>query len=232
MTRGEMKLRARYLLGTTRPHPCLVTLTLLAVGWLISYLAQKIGGQPVVIDLDAAQKLNFSDMIRIDLANAEFLPTVILLAFQIVVLLLSFGYAAYILRVVRGEPSGFGNLLDGFGVAWRAIVLTVFVDALIAVASVFLLIPGIILSYSYAMTTFLLLDHPDWSPVRCMRESRYMMRGHKWEFFVLHLSFIGWLLLSAIPGVSVFVKPYTSLTEAVFYENLRGAYPPRPTSEF
>ena len=55
MTRGEMKLRARSLILTNppRPHPCLVTLALLAFIWIVNYLAQKIGGQPILIDLNA-----------------------------------------------------------------------------------------------------------------------------------------------------------------------------------
>ncbi len=228
MTRGEMKQRARYLLATTRPHPCLVTLALLAFGWIVNYLAQKIGGQPILVDLNAVEALDFRNMVRIDLANTEFVPTAILIAFQLVIIILSFGYTGYLLRVVRGEASGVGNLLDGFGIAGRAIVLTIFIDVLVALASTLLFVPGIILSYAYAMARRLQMDHPDWSPVRCMRESRYMMRGHKWDFFVLQLSFLGWFILATIPGVSVFVKPYVSLAETVFYENLRAAAPQPP----
>lgn len=228
MTRGEMKQRARYLLATTRPHPCLVTLALLAFGWIVNYLAQKIGGQPILVDLNAVEALDFRNMVRIDLANTEFVPTAILIAFQLVIIILSFGYTGYLLRVVRGEASGVGNLLDGFGIAGRAIVLTVFIDVLVALASALLFVPGIILSYAYAMARRLQMDHPDWSPVRCMRESRCMMRGHKWDFFVLQLSFLGWFILATIPGVSVFVKPYVSLAETVFYENLRAAAPQPP----
>ena len=226
MTRGEMKQRARYLLATTRPHPCLVTLALLAFGWIVNYLAQKIGGQPILVDLNAVEALDFRNMVRIDLANTEFVPTAILITFQLVIIILSFGYTGYLLRVVRGEASGVGNLLDGFGIAGRAIVLTIFIDVLVALASTLLFVPGIILSY--AMARRLQMDHPDWSPVRCMRESRYMMRGHKWDFFVLQLSFLGWFILATIPGVSVFVKPYVSLAETVFYENLRAAAPQPP----
>ena len=228
MTRGEMKQRARYLLATTRPHPCLVTLALLAFGWIVNYLAQKIGGQPILVDLNAVEALDFRNMVRIDLANTEFVPTAILIAFQLVIIILSFGYTGYLLRVVRGEASGVGNLLDGFGIAGRAIVLTIFIDVLVALASALLFVPGVILSYAYAMARRLQMDHPDWSPVRCMRESRYMMRGHKWDLFVLQLSFLGWLILATIPGVSVFVKPYVSLAETAFYENLRAAAPQPP----
>ena len=123
MTRGEMKLRARSLILTNppRPHPCLVTLALLAFIWIVNYLAQKIGGQPILIDLNAVQKLDYQNMIRIDFANAELVPTAILILFQLVDIVLSYGYIAYQLRVVRGEASGFGNLLDGFAITGRAI---------------------------------------------------------------------------------------------------------------
>ena len=223
MTRGEMKLRSRSLINSTRPHPCLVTLALLVFIWLVNYLAQKIGGQPILIDLNAMEALDYENMIRIDFSNAEFVPTAILVLFQLAIIVLSYGYTAYTLHVVRGEISGYGNLLDGFSIAGRGIALTLLIDALVMVASVALLIPGLILSYAYGMATYLQVDHPDWSPIRCMRESRLMMRGHKWELFVLQLSFIGWQILATIPGVSVFVKPYVSITETVFYENLRTA---------
>ena len=234
MMRGEMKLRARSLILTNppRPHPCLVTLALLAFIWIVNYLAQKIGGQPILIDLNAVQKLDYQNMIRIDFANAEFVPTAILILFQLVDIVLSYGYIAYQLRVVRGEASGFGNLLDGFAITGRAIALTLLIDALVMVASAALLVPGLILSYAYAMASYLQVDHPDWSPVRCMRESRLMMRGHKWELFVLQLSFLGWQILATIPGVSIFVKPYVAFTETVFYENLRAPAAEQPPQEF
>lgn len=221
MTRGEMKLQARSLIAATRPHPCFVTLALLAFGWVINYLAQRIGGQPIVLDLNAVETMDLRNMVRVDLANTDIVSTGLLLAFQAVNIILSFGYFGYLLRVVRRESAGFGDLLDGFGIAGRAIVLTLLVDVLVTLASVLFFVPGIILSCAYSMAFRLQMDHPDWSPVRCMRESRYMMRGHKWEFFVLQLSFLGWLILAMFPGVSVFVKPYVSLTETVFYENLR-----------
>lgn len=97
MTRGEMKLRARSLILTNppRPHPCLVTLALLAFIWIVNYLAQKIGGQPILIDLNAVQKLDYQNMIRIDFANAELVPTAILILFQLVDIVLSYGYIAF-----------------------------------------------------------------------------------------------------------------------------------------
>ena len=51
-----------------------------------------------------------------------------------------------------------------------------------------------------------------------------MMKGHKWELFVLQLSFIGWGILSlltlGILGV-FYVDPYRHATLAAYYENLK-----------
>ena len=52
------------------------------------------------------------------------------------------------------------------------------------------------------------------------------MKGHKWELYVLDLSFIGWMILSAPPVlglfVSIYTTPYTGLTYALYYEALCG----------
>jgi uncharacterized membrane protein len=51
-----------------------------------------------------------------------------------------------------------------------------------------------------------------------------MMRGHKWEAFVLDLSFIGWQILSAISGGLIgmfYVAPYISATHAELYSAIK-----------
>jgi hypothetical protein len=72
-----------------------------------------------------------------------------------------------------------------------------------------------------------LIDDPTKSPVQCLRESRIMMAGHKWELFMLDLSFIGWYLLGLIPYVGyaaqVWSVPYIGMTKAVYYETLTGS---------
>ena len=49
------------------------------------------------------------------------------------------------------------------------------------------------------------------------------MRGHKWEYFVLNLSFIGWFLLSSLTfGLLLFyVMPYYQATMAEYYRYLK-----------
>lgn len=64
--------------------------------------------------------------------------------------------------------------------------------------SLLFLIPGIIKAYSYAMTPYILAEHPELSVNEAIDRSRAMMKGHKFDYFFLQLSFIGWMLLSII----------------------------------
>ena len=63
--------------------------------------------------------------------------------------------------------------------------------------SLLLFIPGIIKAYSYAMTPYILAAYPDVRAKDALKLSMRMMEGHKLELFVLHLSFIGWAILSS-----------------------------------
>ena len=87
-----------------------------------------------------------------------------------------------------------------------------------------LVIPGIIKGISYSMTQYLLADCPNVKARDALKLSMRMMNGHKWEYFVLGLSFLGWILLSALTlGIlSVFyVDPYMRSSFAEYYLELR-----------
>ena len=90
--------------------------------------------------------------------------------------------------------------------------------------SLLLVIPGIIKSFSYAMTPFILADCPNVRAKDALKLSMRMMAGHKGELFVFLLSFLGWQLLNLVTfgllGV-FFVEPYQNSAEAVWYLEVR-----------
>jgi len=53
-----------------------------------------------------------------------------------------------------------------------------------------------------------------------------MMKGHKWELFVLELSFIGWALLCVLTLFIgyLWLVPYMQMTITKFYEKIRVEY--------
>ena len=56
-----------------------------------------------------------------------------------------------------------------------------------------------------------------------LRASDKMTQNHKWELFVLDLSFLGWRLLYpfTLGLVSIYVEPYYNTTVALYYENFK-----------
>ena len=89
-----------------------------------------------------------------------------------------------------------------------------------------LVIPGIIKSISYSQTYYVLKDNPELSFNAAIERSMAMMEGHKMQYFLLQLSFIGWVLLIIITcGVlSLWVNPYMCATYAHFYEYVKEEY--------
>ena len=89
--------------------------------------------------------------------------------------------------------------------------------------SLLLVVPGIIKSYSYAMTPYLLKDNEELSGNEAIEESMRMMDGHKWDLFCLDLSFIGWMILCIFTlGIGMlWLLPYMNTARAAFYEELK-----------
>ena len=87
--------------------------------------------------------------------------------------------------------------------------------------SLLFLIPGIIKSFSYALTPYILDDCRNVRATDALKLSIRMMKGYKWKLFVLKLSFIGWEILSALTSgiLGVFlVNPYYETALAGFYQ--------------
>lgn len=85
--------------------------------------------------------------------------------------------------------------------------------------TILLIIPGIIKSFSYSQTFFILKDHPEYTITQAISESRIRMKGYKWKYFLLNLSFIGWVIISFGIGL-LWLYPYINTSNAVFYNEL------------
>lgn len=60
------------------------------------------------------------------------------------------------------------------------------------------LVPPVLVYYQYGMTDFVLAERPELSAVQAMKESRRHMRGNRFRFFALTISFLGWVLLAVL----------------------------------
>ena len=90
--------------------------------------------------------------------------------------------------------------------------------------SMLFIIPGIIAGYSYAMTDYILAEHPELTASEAIAQSKEMMVGNRFRLFCMEFSFIGWDLLSALTlGIGeLWLKPYKKAAKAAFYREVSG----------
>lgn len=89
--------------------------------------------------------------------------------------------------------------------------------------SLLLIVPGIIKTYSYAMTMYIMIEDPEIGVMDAILKSREMMDGNKMDLVVLQLSFIGWVLLTMFTlGIgTLWLTPYYYATLTAFYNDIK-----------
>lgn len=135
---------------------------------------------------------------------------------------LQLGYATFLLKQHDGQKAEFHDLFsqfDRFGAGFAQKFLR---GLYVTLWSLLFIIPGIVKEYSYAMTPFIMADHPKLTASRAIELSTQLMDGHKMDLFILDLTFIGWNLLCALTANLGFIvlNPYKNAAYAAFYRQL------------
>ncbi len=138
---------------------------------------------------------------------------------------ISIGYSRISLNLLEDKPIDksilFEYLPTHFGKALGANIL---VGVYVLLWSLLLIIPGVMAAYSYSLVSYIMADNPDISIEAALSESKTLMEGNRMRLFLLDLSFIGWLLLSAFTFglAALFIAPYYHTTVAAFYKEIKG----------
>ncbi|ETY75111.1 DUF975 family protein [Lactiplantibacillus fabifermentans] len=113
---------------------------------------------------------------------------------------------------------------------WSIVGLIIFKALLVFLWSLLLIVPGIIKAYAYTQTYFVYKDMLAATPAgqprptyrAAITRSRALMKGRKFDYFVLQLSFIGWQILAILTaGLGEFwLMAYRLATNAHFYDDL------------
>ena len=232
LKRTDLKQRSVVLLRNARPSVILVALAYTALSFLMYLLSNRLMGINFTqADMDRYMQLVSEGNLDYALALLEDMvpPTssaVIDLLMQALRSIVGAGFILFLLNTIRSTGACLGNLLDGFGFFFKILLLTVLEYIFITLWSLLLVFPGFIAAYRYSMAIYLLVDDPSRGVMDCLRLSKEMMKGHKWELFMLDLSFIGWGILAMLPvvgyAVQVWTVPYIHMTKALYYENLSG----------
>lgn len=137
------------------------------------------------------------------------------------------GLAGVYLMITRRQKAEVVNLFDGFKNFVNTLIGGLLYTVFLCLWTLLFIIPGLIKSYSYAMTFYIMADNPGIDGNEAITRSREMMNGHKWRLFCLDFSFIGWILLCMLTfGILfIYVGPYMEAAHAAFYRSLKGDEP-------
>ena len=136
-----------------------------------------------------------------------------------------FGVQKYYLERVRGNArhDALGICLEGLtGDVAGNIVLGLLTMLYTFLWTLLFVIPGIVKSYAYSMAYYIKADNPTYTATQAIEESQKIMRGHKFELFILDLSFIGWYIVGILCfGIgTLWVSAYHEAARAEFYQTL------------
>lgn len=150
---------------------------------------------------------------------------VMAVAFFVLGSVISPGYSKFNLGLVDRREAPELATIFGYFPHWKTATITNLLQTVyVFLWSLLLVIPGIIASYSYAMTPYILAEHPEMAPADVLRKSKEMMSGNRWRLFCLQFSFIGWSILSALTlGIGgLWLTPYMQTATAAFYREVSG----------
>lgn len=135
---------------------------------------------------------------------------------------LQLGYAQFLLKQHDGQESEFNDLFSQFHRYGTGFAQRFLRNLYVSLWGILFIIPGIVKSYSYAMTPFILADHPNLTASEAIDRSKALMEGHKMDLFILDLTFIGWDFLSSlVAGLgNLLLNPYKNAAHAAFYRQL------------
>ena len=137
--------------------------------------------------------------------------------------ILSIGVCRFFINLANDSNSQFSDLWYGFNNILKAFGVSLLVALLVFLGSLLFVVPGIILTYMYSQVYYVMAQNPELSVIYVLKESARIMKGHKFELFVLELSFLGWMILVGITFgiVGLYVIPYYNATLTNYYLSIK-----------
>ncbi|MBQ9973979.1 MAG: DUF975 family protein [Oscillospiraceae bacterium] len=230
---SQIKQQARSCVRQARPKAWWMTLVYLLVTAGLSYVAGLFVADPIIelselytngVPLDRAILLAVSTVGGTGL----FINLVLMLAG----IVFDFGYSMWCLGTTRGGIGELGDLLGGFALTGRVLLLrlmtllysfmwyvVIFMPALLVLlVGAALPVIGPLLAVAaflgamflflrrvlgYSMAGFCLMDEPDKGVTHALRTSQRLMQHQVGRYVLLLLSFFGWVLLASLISAGV-----------------------------
>lgn len=208
MTSSELKLKAKEQLQGKKLNAALMILVVVLIEGILSTVISKIfPGESMVYE-------------GIKVTSSSPIGSIIE---TFVTVFLGLGMTSYYMKIARGEEASISDLFSKGNILLKAFVTSILTGLAVFGGTLLLIVPGILLAFGYSMINYIYIDNPEIGMVEVMKKSREMMKGHKWQYFCLSLSFIGWAILGVFTvGILYFwLLPYIGVAQVNFYESIK-----------
>lgn len=174
------------------------------------------------------EKLSEQELTIIAIIVLTFLSVIFVLSLVKLFLgsIVGIGYSKFNLDLVDGQFQPRIVSLFSYFRFWKTAICTSLLKGLyVFLWSLLFIIPGIIASYSYALTDYILAENPTLTASQAIEQSKILMKGNRFRYFCLELSFFGWAVLCVLTfGVGlIWFIPYMQAAFAAFYRDVSGA---------
>ncbi len=220
MNRGELKAKAKELVKGNKWY---IWKPLIIIGLVIGIV------EGIAFGLDSALGTTHTKTIELFEQAATYtyggyISDIVGIFTAIASSALVIAYAYYILSFVRGQRLELKDVVDFMKAHWVISVLVSLLTGLIIIGcSILLVIPGIIAAIGFTFYQEVCADNIEMKPTEIVKKAWETTKGHKWELFVLGLSFIGWEIVAGFTFGILFIwlVPYMTVTMTLAYEELK-----------
>lgn len=140
----------------------------------------------------------------------------------------SVGLTYYMVKFVTGKKALFNDIFAFSNDFLKCMLICLLQSLFVLLWSLLLIIPGIVKALSYSLVPYLLADkeYKDMKIMDILRKSTVIMNGHKFDLFILQLSFLGWHLLGLLTlGIlEIWIIPYEQTAITKFLNDIKVQY--------
>lgn len=156
----------------------------------------------------------------------NFITYIVEIITDILLIPISVGLYSYIIEFIKNDNFNQNLIFEPYERTLNVIGASLLVSLLVMVGCICFIIPGIYLAFSYAMVPYLLATRKDLTITETLELSRKMMDGHKFDYFVLSISFIGWAILVpfTLGILMIWLYPYIMTATTKFFMDIEQEY--------
>lgn len=190
----------------------------LTFGFIATLIKLKRGEEITYTEFFNTGFNNFASSWKVTLWSiVKMLVPIIFIIISYVIIIIGFGTSYVGLSVA---PSIHTGDTSAYTLTGAGALMGIFGIILLIISLIWIIIK----SYLFKAIYFILFNNPDMQAKEIVEESARVMKGNRWKFFCLDLSFIGWFILCSFTfGIGIlWLIPYVSIAEIVFFETLSG----------